>query len=162
MGQHMNVLGIDPSTKSGVVRLHGQDTYTSIINNSTKKGIQRVDWISQQIEEYLDNCGPLDVAVIEGYAYANQHTLSILVEIGVTLRLSLHRRKIPCYICPPSVLKKVACGVGNAKKPQIAKAVEEKWGFSSPSDDVIDAFVLAKIGQMLANGEKVHGVELML
>ncbi len=156
------VLGIDASTKTGLVLIEGTDVYASLLRNEALKGIARVEWIRQAFEGYLDRHGAIDCAVIEGYAYANKFTLSTLIEIGINLRLSLYRRKIPCYICPPTTLKKVATGKGNAKKPEVAAGVLAKWGYSNPSDDVIDGFVLAKIAQDLANGVKVQGLELLL
>ena len=159
----MIVMGVDPSTKSGVVRIDGDETYATVINNTNAKGIRRVQWIADQFEDYLDRLNPMpDVAVIEGYAYANKFTLATLVEIGIILRLSLHNRKIPCYICPPSVLKKFCTGKGNSKKPELAIAVKQRWGYENPSDDIIDAFILAKIAQELASGKSVVGLELLL
>lgn len=159
----MRVLGIDPSTKSGLVFMDGQEVATSILRAQEKRGIARVSELGYLFEQYLDLHPSIDCAVIEGYAYANQHTLAILVEIGVTMRLSLYRRKIPCYIAPPSVLKKYSTGKGNSKKPEVAIAVRERWGFENPSDDVVDAYVLAKIAQELASGSQaVAGIELLL
>jgi hypothetical protein len=44
----------------------------------------------------------------------------------------------------------------------VALAVKSRWGFENPSDDVVDAYVLAKIGQELASGaQAITGVELL-
>jgi crossover junction endodeoxyribonuclease RuvC len=159
----MIVLGCDPSTKTGLVRFEDDETYTSVLRSLEKKGISRVSSLGFLFEQYLDEHPDIDCAVIEGYAYANQHTLAILVEIGVTMRLALYRRKVPCYIAPPSVLKKYATGKGNSKKPEVASAVRERWGFENPSDDVVDAYVLAKIAQDMASGSQaVAGIELLV
>ncbi len=157
----MKVLGVDPSTKSGLVYIDGTEVYASVLRNERLKGIARVEWIRNSFNSYLDNHHEIDCAVIEGYAYANKFTLSTLVEIGINLRLSLYIRKIPCYICPPTTLKRYATGKGNSKKPEVAAGVLSKWGYSSPSDDVIDAFVLAKIAQDKASGIPVTGLELL-
>lgn len=158
----MNVLGCDPSTKSGLVYISDGLVSTTVLRNTSLKGIARVRWIRQNFDLYLDLIPAIDCAVIEGYAYANKFTLATLIEIGINMRLSLYERQIPCYICPPSVLKREATGKGNSKKPEVALAVKEKWGFDSPSDDVVDAFVLAKIAETCANGGKVKGIELMV
>ena len=143
----MRVLGVDPATKSGLVFIDGTEVYTSVLRNEHLKGIARVHWIRGKFEEYLDSHDAIDCAYCEGYAYANKFTLATLIEIGINLRLSLYERHIPCYICPPSVLKKWATGNGRAKKPEIATVVKARWGFESPSDDVIDAYCLAKMAQ---------------
>lgn len=158
----MRVLGVDPATKSGLVFIDGTEVYTSVLRNEHLKGIARVHWIRGKFEEYLDSHDAIDCAIIEGYAYANKYTLATLIEIGVNLRLSLYERHIPCYICPPSVLKKYATGKGNAKKPEVAAGVLAKWGFVSPSDDITDAYVLAKIAQKKASGMPVTGLELLI
>lgn len=158
----MKVLGIDASTKTGLVFMDGEEVHTRILSNAKLKGLVRLQWISRNFNEYLDTHLDLDCAVIEGYAYANKYTLATLVEIGILLRLSLHSRGIPCYICPPSVLKKFCTGKGNSKKPELATAVAARWGYENPSDDVIDAYVLARIAQKMAQGASVVGLELLL
>lgn len=157
----MRVLGCDPSTKTGLVYIDGTDVYATVMRNEHLKGIARVEWIRNAFNTYLDSHPAIDCAVIEGYAYANKFTLSTLIEIGINLRLSLYQRKIPCYICPPTTLKRYATGKGNSKKPEVAAGVLSKWGYSSPSDDVVDAFVLAKIAQDKASGSPVTGIELL-
>lgn len=158
----MRVLGIDPSTKSGVVFTCRDYTTATVLSNKDLRGIARVDWLLTQLGKVLLEEQPT-IAVIEGYAYANQHTLATLVEIGAVFRLALYRAGIPCYICPPSVLKKYATGKGNSKKPEVALAVKSRWGFENPSDDVVDAYVLAMMGWEIASkgAQAVTGVELL-
>ena len=158
----MRVLGIDASTKTGLVFMDHTDVYASVLRNDHLRGIARISWIRSAFDTYLDSHPEIDCAVIEGYAYANKFTLSTLIEIGINLRLSLYQRKIPCYICPPTTLKKWATGKGNAKKPEVAAGVLSKWGYSNPSDDVIDAYVLAKIAQEKASGVSVSGLTLLI
>lgn len=158
----MNVLGIDPSTKTGLVRVINGLEYATVLNYPRTTGIHRVQSIAQGFENYLDDESAPAVAVIEGYAFANRYTLATLVEVGVILRLSLHRRGITCYIAPPSVVKKFATGKGNSKKPEVAAAVKDRWGFENPSDDVVDAYVMAQMALSVAsNGPKIVGLELL-
>ncbi len=49
-------------------------------------------------------------------------------------------------VVPPARLKKFACGKGNAKKDEIRLAVYKRWGFEAPTNDEVDAYVLARIG----------------
>jgi len=148
--KHTNckVMGIDPSTKTGLALIADDHCATSVVSYPGSEGIHRLECLVSGVVQKLDAWKP-DLVVIEGYGYANKYTLSLMVEIGVLIRMSLHTRGIPWYICPPSVLKKYATGNGAAKKPAVASAVKLRWGFDAPSDDVVDAYVLAQIAKEL-------------
>jgi len=145
----MKVLGVDPSTKTGLVWIDDPKIAMVVLNHPDKRGLHRLEALDIEFRGFLHQWQP-DLVVIEGYGYANKYTLALMVEIGILFRMALHRAGIPFYTCPPSVLKKFATGKGNAKKSEVAKAVEGKWGFFSPSDDLVDAYVLAKIAQELS------------
>lgn len=148
----MKAMGIDPSTRTGLVRLDVEpDRFNNcslvssmVVEFPHEKGIHRLRLIADAVQEKLEAWQP-DVVVIEGYGFANKFTLSLMVEIGCLIRMKLYERGTPWYIAPPSVLKKYATGHGNSKKSQVAAAVRERWGFDSPSNDVVDAYVLAQI-----------------
>ena len=145
----MKSLGIDPSTKTGIVLLDGQLMTHGVVQPKGYEGTARIAKIRDEFMNLLLDFKP-DIAVIEGYAYGNKFTLSLMVEINSCMRLCLHDLGIEWYIAPPTVLKKYVTNSGSAKKPQIAEAVKNRWGFVSPSDDVVDAYVLAQMGKDLA------------
>ena len=45
----------------------------------------------------------------------------------------------------PKQLKKFACNNGNVKKEQMVEPILEKWGFKGRTDNITDAYVLAKM-----------------
>lgn len=153
-------LGVDPSTKTGICLLNGPVATSSVINYPQAKGYDRLQLIADRFDELLHQLKP-NIVVIEGYAFGNRFTLADLVEIGSQMRLSLHRAGIPWYIASPSLLKKYVTGSGVAKKPEMAEFVKSRWGYESPSDDVVDAYGLAKIAQTIGilGSESVKGVE---
>jgi crossover junction endodeoxyribonuclease RuvC len=156
------ILGVDPSTKTGLIMLDQfkLETYSRVLT-SDERGVHRLLSIEQQFRNTLDQWKPT-LAVIEGYGYANKFTLTLMVEIGVLMRIQLHKHGIPWYIVPPTVLKKFSTGNGAAPKAAVAKAVEERWKWGSPSDDLVDAYVLARIGEELSvNGvtSKLKGIQ---
>lgn len=159
----MRVLGVDSSTKTGLVFLEtGKPPRSAVLTVPNLKGMARLSEIAARFSDYLDTLPEVDAIAMEGYAYANAYTLTTLVEIGAVFRLELYRRKLPCYIVPPSVVKKFATGKGNSKKPEMASAVELRWGFTDPSDDVIDAYVLARIAEQMVSGtQPIIGVEIL-
>ena len=75
-----------------------------------------------------------------------------LVEIGTVIRREFYIRGIPWYDVPPTVLKKWVTGKGNAKKPDMAMAALDKWGFALTQDDIVDAYCLARILEAVDKG----------
>jgi crossover junction endodeoxyribonuclease RuvC len=139
------VLGLDPSTITGWVALH-KSGHCEWGEAQFKKqsGIQRVDSFLGWTNEIMTEYKPMKVC-IEGYGYANKYTLATLVEIGTAIRLALHAHQCEYIEIAPGTLKKFATGKGNAKKDQIMLAVYKKWGFDPETNNIADAYVLAKM-----------------
>lgn len=143
----MRVLGIDPSTKTGLVVIESPQIvlHASEIEFKKQTGLQRASSIIGRIMEVKEEYKP-DFAVIEGYGYANTFTLATLVEIGTVIRYFLWQSDFKYHEIAPNALKKFATGKGTSKKAEIMLAVYKKWGFDSPTDNIADAFVLAMMG----------------
>jgi crossover junction endodeoxyribonuclease RuvC len=161
----MKIMGCDPSTYTGLCLLDGDVATPKLLNFPKEKGFRRLQLIAQSFHNTVTEWSP-DIVVIEGYAYGNTHSLVTLVEVGTLLRKTLYDLKISWYDAPPTLLKKFTTGKGNSNKKAIAEVVLSRWGFSSKSDDVVDAYALARLGQALVsgdvtlvNGVSYHGVE---
>ena len=145
----MKVLGCDVSTFTGLCLLE-QDaegtvtSHTKLLNFPGETGFKRLHLLSQSFRNMLEEWKP-DVISIEAYAYGNKHTLVTLVEVGTLLRKTIYDSKIPWYEVTPNTLKKYVTGKGTAKKTDMAASVLSRWGFSSKSDDVVDAYALARL-----------------
>lgn len=149
----MRILGIDPSTYTGMVFLDNQPSEKEIcrlVNFPNSKGFGRLQLIAQGVGSLLEQYPP-DKVYIEGYAFGNHTSLVTLVEIGTIIRAELFNRKIQWEDVPPTALKKWTTQKGNATKALMAEVVKARWGFTSSSDDVIDAYALARYG-LNANG----------
>jgi len=146
----MKVLGLDPSTVTGFVLLESTDgqainvVYSGEISFPGETGIRRIQSIGQRIKDDLTGFQP-DLVVIEGYGFANRHSLVIMVEIGTVMRLALHEAKIKWAVAAPTQLKKFVSGKGNMKKDGIMLEVYKQWGFEG-TDNECDAFGLAALG----------------
>lgn len=159
----MKVLGIDPSTKTGIVLLEGNRVVFSQGYNPLAKGFARPLLVGTAIDGLCVQHAP-DIAVIEGYAFniggkikQSPSSIVLQVEIGTLIRAALRRRSIPWWEIGPSALKKWTTGRGNAKKPEMAEHVCKRWGFESPSDDIVDAYALARFGEELqSNPPKLY------
>jgi crossover junction endodeoxyribonuclease RuvC len=146
------IVGLDPSTKTGVAIIHAEKNSAKVLATKetfSPKDMERMDrcaHIAEQIVPLLEEHKP-DLAVIEDYGYANSNSLVILVEIGTVLRYFVRQLEITSLYVPPTSLKKFITGDGTSSKNQIGVHVYKKYGFEHPSDNVIDAYALAKFGQ---------------
>ena len=112
------------------------------------RGFQRLHLIATEIEQVLLIWQPT-FTVVEGYAYTrNIGSFVTVVEVGTVIRAVLHKLQLDWVTIPPTVLKKWVTGKGNASKDEMAVRVKEKWGYVSHSDDIVDAYALAQIGQL--------------
>lgn len=154
------IMGVDPSTKTGVVVLDG-DTgsviQAAVVSFKETKAYTRLHLLEKSMKSLLIEHEP-KVIVIEGYNYRNKFSLVTMVEIGTIFRLAFHSAGHRWYDVPPTTLKKITTGSGAADKDKMAVAVKQKWGFVSDSDDVVDAYALAQVGRTIA----MSGVDLSL
>ena len=144
----MIALGIDPSSAhTGIVVLDGSDVLLETeLTYPGKHCWEKVWSLAEQLHPVLvdHNVGR---ACIEGYAFGNRHSLATLVEVGTSYRVVLQRHLHQFHVAQPTQLKKF-CGAGG-KKDKVRLAVYKQWGYEHDSDNVVDAYVLARIAQAL-------------
>lgn len=142
-------VGIDPSySGTGIVVLGGEQ----IVAHAFKAGKpdhpfhERVHDLWKQISRVLPK--PEDCRIcMEGAAYAAEFNAFMLGELSGALKYCMYVNGYKYEIAQPTVVKKYATGAGNAQKHFVAAHVAKKWGFTHSSNDVTDAFVLAKIAE---------------
>jgi crossover junction endodeoxyribonuclease RuvC len=145
----MRYVGIDPSTKTGLVVIDREQKkmFCHEIKTSVKGDPQRFMDITNRVIRYLD---PNDFIVIEGFSYGSKgNAVSIQYGIGWLIRSELIRNGMRYTEVSPGALKKFASGKGNTKKEDLVLPLFKRWGFEHPSDNVRDAFVLAKISEAM-------------
>lgn len=143
------VLGCDPSTRTGIVALDDLTVIEAMEITCKKPFKQNVDRalnLSDQLVRVVERIQP-ELIVFEGYGYSNQHTLVPLVEIGTVFRVICRLQGIKFLEVPPTSLKKVVTGKGNAQKDHIILEVFKRWGFEAATNNIADAFGLAIVGQ---------------
>ncbi len=143
-------LGLDISTKTGAVVLAGNAPFILYEGewSSREKGLDRCSEIAGQMLEVMNEYAP-DIVVIEGYGFANKHTLVTLVEVGTILRYFLRQSDQKYVLVAPNALKKFVTNKGNSKKEEMLFWVYKRWGFEAKSNNTADAFGLARIGLAL-------------
>lgn len=140
-----NVIGLDLSLRhTGVAYPSGSVT---TVETGKERGAQRWAAIFDQASYGLWGNGQLDLAVIEGYAYAAVGSaLFELCELGGIIRWELHRAGVPWLVVPPATLKKYATGKGGANKTAMVIAARERLGYEGTDDNEADALWLRALG----------------
>lgn len=150
----MIVLGLDVATHMGIavlseaVIVHREVVYfppegKHKANHPSR--FVRYSHYATVVEDLLTQWAVTHV-FIEGYGYANKHTLATLVELGALVRQVLHESEARWYEVPPGTLKKFVTGKGTAKKDLVLLNVFKRFAISCESDDEADAVALAYFG----------------
>ena len=146
------ILGIDPSTKMGLVLLkYSDDTVKTMVAEeykSKQKGIERLADIGQRINEALEQYRP-DAVWIEGYSFMSKFNLVTMAEIGTVIRFFLWQEGYTINEVAPTSLKKFVSGKGNCKKDVMLLQAYKNWGFSTHNDNVADAYSIAMYGLLI-------------
>jgi crossover junction endodeoxyribonuclease RuvC len=151
----MRYVGIDPSTKTGLVILNRDG---EIINQEEVKSKLKSDpdRFVDLTESILEELHPNDIIAIEGFSYGSKgRGVSTQYGIGWLIRAELFKRGYDYIEVSPSAVKKFATGKGNEKKENMVLPIFKHWGFESPSDNIRDAYVLARITKALSGTEEL-------
>ena len=140
------VMGLDLSlTSTGLVLLQDAETVESTTVSSRFKGEARLADIREKITTAVKLHRP-QLVVLEGYAFGRPNQMAALGELSGVVKCSLFEMGQHYLVVPPTRVKKFATGRGNAKKDEVRLEVYKRWGFEAPSNDEVDAYVLARIG----------------
>ncbi len=142
----MRVLGIDPSTKMGLIVLQRKNdeiiTIYKDVYSSKHKGMQRLGDIGGCVIDVLKSYKP-DMVSLEGYSFGSKFNHEITYSIGTVIRYFLWQSGYDYQILPPSTLKKFVTGKGNSKKDLMLLGVYKNWGFDTTDDNLSDAYGIA-------------------
>ena len=146
-------VGLDLSyTGTGVVILSSEGATSAYEFSAGKAGWNVEDraldlW--KQIKRVLPGAKENKVSiVIEGAAYGAEFNAFMLGELNGGIKVLLHTSGYSYELVAPTLLKKYATGSGSAQKTFVAAHIAKKWDFMHKSNNVTDAYVLAKIAEM--------------
>lgn len=125
-------LSSGPGTEAGVIR-------------SKQRGVARLQEILNQVHELAK---PADLVCIEGYAFDRPNQAHQIGELGGIVRLALYQLRKPVAIVPPSCLKKVASGKGNAPKELVLAEAIKRLRYDGFDHNVADARWLLAMAQI--------------
>jgi len=87
------------------------------------------------------------LVAVEDYAFAGSRRLVDLVELGTLIRAEFDSIGVTWAAVGATQMKKFATGRGRGGKDEVRVGVYKRWGFEHPSNDVVDAYVLARVAQ---------------
>jgi crossover junction endodeoxyribonuclease RuvC len=109
------------------------------------RGMERLAAIRDRIASPLRGCltDAATVVVIEGYSFGSRNSQAhALGELGGVIRLALHEQGRPFVDLPPTVVKKLATGKGNAGKEEVLAAAIRRLDYSGHDNNEADALWL--------------------
>lgn len=147
-------VGIDPSTKTGIVILNENGEVVTQTEMLLKNGIYST---AQELQEYGINIAQFpntdDLVCIEGFSFGSKgQGVSTQYGVGFSIRFALQNMGIKFLEPTPSQVKKFATGKGNTSKDNMVIPIFKTWKFEHKSDNVRDAFVLAHIARSIRMG----------
>ncbi|MCG3418983.1 hypothetical protein [Oceanobacillus jordanicus] len=156
----MRFVGIDPASKTGFVAL---DENGNVLKAKELTGISDKDpkRMITLISEVVDHVQSGDIITIEGFPFSTQKAM-FAGGLHHGIRNELYKRKLRYYEVAPNAVKKFVNETGwtgepgnkkrlkgAAKKRAVMNAVEKHFGFIHPSDNVVDAYIMAQIARSL-------------
>lgn len=150
------VVGIDPGKKTGIVALELNGKQCKVISQKliAQHGKLRDDKyhlkaetvqsltlaIVNHVEELVTGYGgPVTIAIEEPFIGRNANTALHAIYAVTVVHLSALGRRL--MVLWPQNLKQF---IGQTQKHLIVQEVKTRWGFESPSNDLVDAYVIAR------------------
>lgn len=152
-------VGIDPSLTNTAVCVINENECVSYVQSKDLKlkstmPFHRLREIVNMVLTALPSDGDIHVCY-EDYSYGSTGKVFQLGELGGVLKLALYDVATTLTLIPPKVLKKFATLDGSCSKEDIQiKAAQECPLLLGESDDVCDAYFLAKFALFIHNKEK--------
>jgi len=94
-----------------------------------------------QLQALLDNVRPAQV-IYEGYAMGAKGRVFNIGELGGVFLTLLYEHGVSVAILPPTCLKQLITGKGNADKAAMAAALQARYDVTLGQDDEADAYAL--------------------
>lgn len=143
------IVGLDLSlVHTGVGIVVDSDFATSFGIVPKEKGVLRLCYVRDAIKELLSSV-PQDTSIaIEGYSFGSiGNAIYGIGELGGVIRLLCFDMSFSVRIVPPTVVKKFACGKGNAAKKVVVETYNQIYQtqFRLKDNNEVDALCLARI-----------------
>lgn len=167
----MRFVGIDPATRTGFVALDpsGSVLKAKEITGAGSTSVRKIRSLANEIYLHL---GSQDEVCIEGFALDARDTNKVSSGNGWAARMAVDRAGLKYIEATPGQLKKfvnVSNWIGEkgskkrldgkTVKKLVIASVHEHWGFEAVTDNIADAFVLAKIMEAIYKVKNGYPIE---
>ena len=153
IGKNTRFVGLDLSKNTGLAIL---DVDGKVLESEELVAVRGKDDLTQMIDvrdrvrKHLNYS--TDKIIIENFAFnARGQSVSYQFGVGYLIRAMLQDSGVKFIEPSPSQVKKFATNKGNAAKSAMILPVYKKWGFENASDNIVDAYVLARMGYSMYN-----------
>lgn len=155
----MNILALDPATKTGWATMMASGTWDFKIMRDESAGMRLIRLRSKLFEtciRYAGDTGSLkpycdiDLIVFEAARNAGpkmQGALVVQAELQSVIKVFCEQHLIQYRGFSPAEIKRHACQKGNASKEMVYKAALVKWGPYVEDDNQADALWLLDLAQ---------------
>ena len=134
-------------TATGWAQWRGGLSFETLTPPKDCTGLPRLRWIRECVGELARGAS---LVVMEGLSFgSNQASAQERAGLAYLVRDLLWGRQQPFVLCPPSTLKKFACGKGNAEKNLVLREVYRRFGADVDNDNEADAVALCYLGRAL-------------
>lgn len=156
---HAFVAGLDMSLRAPGLCIGRPGKWAAETLRNKLRGDARLLWLRDQIRDRVYKVMPALVA-IEGYSCGSVGKWFDIGEGGGVVKLMLYELGIPVIIIPPKSLKRFVTGNGCAKKEQVIREVEKKYGVKTEDDNIADAVGLAQVAWVWLTQQSKYRTEL--
>lgn len=141
------ILGIDPSTKTGlsVVDTTGKVLLAREIEFKKLVGFERIQSIVGEVFEVIALHKP-DMIVLEDIIVGHASSAITVIQVASILRYYLWQEGHAYHDVSPGTLKKFVAGNGKANKEQMMMFVLKVFGYEPATNNIADAVGLAFLG----------------
>lgn len=143
----MKLVALDLAlTTTGWAALNGSPTPALGVIKPRGRGVKR---LADGLTQVRDLAADAAAVILEGYSYSSRNSQAhSLGELGGVVKLGLHIRGVKLVIVPPSSLKKVATGKGNASKELVLVEAVKRLGYQGADNNIADALWLLVMAQI--------------
>lgn len=153
------ILGLDLSLlKTGYCLMNGSNDViiSSDVIETKLRGVERLIYIREAIQEITLNWGNPDLVVLEGYSMGSKGHAFSIGELGGLIKTFLYEEGYEILIVPPKSLKKFVTGNGNSGKDLMLLKTYKKYGKEFEDDNICDAYGLCMVGKAYLQGTDIE------
>lgn len=138
-----NILSLDVATHCGWATEHAYGVWDFSLKRDESSGIRLLRFRTKLIE--LIDLEKINLVTFERTAGHHKSALIVQSELHGVLKILLEDKGIVYRAFSASEIKKFATGKGNAGKPLMVKAAQDKLGYEGTDDNIADALWIREL-----------------